>query len=295
MGASRRDLQSIVAELRDAEIADPEGLAALASPSVRITAQQVAMAELKLGDSRFGGSPDVGPGFVWPTRANRPLTFLAQIDLSAAKAPGLPEQGWLLFFYEAIEQPWGFDPKDAGSAAVLFVDAPRDRLSRTEHPPVTSVAIRVPFEVCAVEFKPTQDLPDPWDELLPAHGLEIARKLTAGYATAAARVSGVAEKDQYHHLLGHPQLVQGDMREQCQLVTNGLTLGEGTDRDIPAIQELLKGAADRWRLLLQLDSAAGEEGPGWMWGDMGRIYFWIPGEDLATLNFGKAWLILQCG
>ena len=54
---------------------------------------------------------------------------------------------------------------------------------------------------------------------------------------------------------------------------------------------LAVGAAD-WRLLLQVDTD--EEGPGWMWGDVGRIYFWIKKQDLAALRFDDVWLIFQC-
>lgn len=31
-----------------------------------------------------------------------------------------------------------------------------------------------------------------------------------------------------------------------------------------------------------------------MWGDLGRLYFWIRDDDLAARRFEKAWLILQC-
>ena len=47
----------------------------------------------------------------------------------------------------------------------------------------------------------------------------------------------------------------------------------------------------RWRLLLQLDT---DGNPGWMWGDMGRLYFWITDEDLREGVFEKCWMILQC-
>ena len=43
---------------------------------------------------------------------------------------------------------------------------------------------------------------------------------------------------------------------------------------------------------MQIDT--NEEGPGWMWGDVGRIYFWIKQKDLASLRFQDAWLIFQC-
>jgi uncharacterized protein YwqG len=31
-----------------------------------------------------------------------------------------------------------------------------------------------------------------------------------------------------------------------------------------------------------------------MWGDGGRLYFWIPRESLAQRRFEDVWMILQC-
>lgn len=45
-------------------------------------------------------------------------------------------------------------------------------------------------------------------------------------------------------------------------------------------------------LLLQLDSS--EEESGWMWGDCGRLFFWIRPEDLGACNFDHVKLVLEC-
>src|SRR5438045_86417 len=87
--------------LRKAGIPKAVELAALAEPSFKITTRRVPLAELPLGVSRFGGTPDVWPGFTWPERDGRPLTFLAQLNLEEIRAPGVPDHGWLLFFYDA--------------------------------------------------------------------------------------------------------------------------------------------------------------------------------------------------
>ena len=49
--------------------------------------------------------------------------------------------------------------------------------------------------------------------------------------------------------------------------------------------------AAQWRLLLQLDT---DDSLGVMWGDSGRIYFWMREEDLRSRAFDRAWCILQC-
>ncbi|MDK9646290.1 DUF1963 domain-containing protein [Propionibacterium freudenreichii] len=89
------------------------------------------------GQSRLGGRPDVPRDFEWPrfqdkdddsADANRPLTFLAQVNLADATRYDteglLPTAGVLSFFYEMETQEWGFDPRDKGSARVFFFEDP---------------------------------------------------------------------------------------------------------------------------------------------------------------------------
>src|SRR4051812_44223754 len=97
----------IAAELRKQGVPHSDKLAELAARAVRITATKVN-APLPLGVSRFGGSPDLPMAFKWPERAGKPLSFLAQLDLTELRHPELPSTGWLAFFYDWTEQPWGF-------------------------------------------------------------------------------------------------------------------------------------------------------------------------------------------
>jgi uncharacterized protein YwqG len=59
----------------------------------------------------------------------------------------------------------------------------------------------------------------------------------------------------------------------------------------PRAKELEKNAHEWW-LLLQVDS---DDRASMMWADLGRVYFWIRGEDLRERRFERAWAILQCG
>jgi uncharacterized protein YwqG len=68
-------------------------------------------------------------------------------------------------------------------------------------------------------------------------------------------------------------------------------MGNSSGYNDPRRPELEKGAAD-WQLLLQIDSD--EKNLGVMWGDVGRVYFWIRRQDLGKRDFGNVWLILQC-
>ncbi len=52
----------------------------------------------------FGGSPMLPANIEWPQKNDKPLTFLASIDLaqvaSSGVIPWLPDAGHLLFFYD---------------------------------------------------------------------------------------------------------------------------------------------------------------------------------------------------
>ena len=57
--------------------------------------------------------------------------------------------------------------------------------------------------------------------------------------------------------------------------------------------ELLK-ASEEWTLLFQLDTVR-KNGFELMFGDDGRIFYYIRKDDLKNKNFENIWLILQCG
>jgi uncharacterized protein YwqG len=99
----------------------------------------------------------------------------------------------------------------------------------------------------------------------------------------------------HHQLLGHPKEIQGEMQLQCQLASNGLYCGDATGYEDPKAKLLGPGAKD-WRLLFQLDTDDDMQSgkPGMMWGDCGRLYFWIRQQDLVNRLFENAWMVLQC-
>lgn len=47
-------------------------------------------------------------------------------------------------------------------------------------------------------------------------------------------------------------------------------------------------------LLLQIDTDEDNNGPNFLWGDSGRLFFWIAPEDLAEHRFERTKLILEC-
>ena len=277
---------------------DAEFIESTILPSVGLTAHRVPQDQLALGASRLGGIPDVPPDFEWPRwlapptwwdklrarwqpRTPTPLGFLAQVNLSEMPCidPAMPLTGWLYFFYDFYRCPWGFDPTDREAFRVFYIDCLVSRLKRAMMPADSNR--KHVDHACRVEAQAMLTLPD----ALPD---EVADDDQFGaYDELRERLPDADG----HRLLGHPQIVQGPMELECQLASNGLYCGTAAGYDDPRAKALEAGAVD-WRLLLQIDTD--EDGPGWMWGDLGKIYFWIKKQDLAARRFDGVWLILQC-
>lgn len=288
--------QTFAAVLRAAEIPNAERLAALATRSLRITTTRAPESSLGLGASRFGGCPDVPLAFAWPERDGRPLAFLAQLDLSALPASSLPNVGWLLFFYEVDEGPYEHRPYRKPSWWVSYVDSPRAQLRRMSHP-----ALRrddIPFVSCAVSVSERVDLPHWDDRLLIDAGCTFTDDEKGDddvdrYDAISADLMGIdLDAEGLHHMLGLPQQIQGDMRGQCQLEANRIVCACRRDYVCVRCESLLHECSSQWTLLMQIDTDLA--GPGWMWGDCGRLYFWIRPADLAARAFERSWLVMQC-
>jgi uncharacterized protein YwqG len=93
-----------------------------------------------------------------------------------------------------------------------------------------------------------------------------------------------------HQLRGAPAEVQHGLFHECQLASNGVDCGSPEDAQTPRAIELAPGAKD-WRLLLQIDSD--DDGPAWMWGDTGRLYYCLHRDDLAARRFDRSWCVQQ--
>lgn len=257
-------------------------------------------AEQIVGGTRFGGTPDVPEGFIWPEFETdtfddsevrpRPLAFLAQFncaEIAPLDREGLlPRTGLLSFFYELDSQCWGFDPKDKGCARVFWFVSDRG-LSPAEFPDSLGADFRLP--PIRIALKAEASFPGQEDFALRcpecASHDELFQEIRGGWEEAEENIS---------KLLGWPDIIQNNMTTECELVSRGYYLGN-TWKDIPRqdIQEAEQSSLENWRLLFQLDIVE-HDNFELMFGDCGRIYFYIRREDLAARRFDRVWLILQC-
>lgn len=262
-------------------------LAGLVATSIRLKSEVVPDGKMELATSRLGGTPDLPAKMSWPTCGSVPMAFMGQLRLQdvATYDPDarLPHAGMLYFFYEAEEQTWGFDPKDRGNWKVIYYDGDLDAL----HPasPPASLPETSRFRCCRATFSLEVSLPPYESVSVERLGLSDSER-----DTYVGLLDSLDRKEPIHRLLGYPDAIQGDMQRECQFASNGVYLGNSRSLSDTGPKTLEKGIAD-WQLLLQIDS---DDGLGTMWGDAGRIYFWIHEQDLKKRDFSKVWLVLQC-
>lgn len=234
--------------------------------------------------SRLGGAPNLPPDIEWPASSGgSPLAFLAQLDLSAIPSiPGmeLPSEGALFFFYDSVEQAWGFSPAHAGCWKVVFTSQKLNSIPLRPAPAGLDNDSRfAPFSLAA-------SLESTFPALDPAtmEELDITEDEFDGLLDLQEAEGTI------HRIGGFPDEIQGDVALKAQLVSNGIDCGDGKGYETGEARGLNAGAAD-WLLLLQLDS---EDEAGMMWGDVGRLYFMIHKADLDDRRFDKVWTVLQC-
>src|SRR5438445_742302 len=143
------------------------------------TAQALPRCGRRASRPRLGGSPDVPPGFVWPTWSGGALGFLGQTDLGVVAAVDagtcLPPDGLLLFFYDVAAGPSGLSPAHRGSCRVVLVAAPANELEADGRhaPALRALPVEVSRELslpgawsfAAEELELSADEMNRWDEL----------------------------------------------------------------------------------------------------------------------------------
>lgn len=251
--------------------------------------------------SKFGGNPTVPSGFEWPRFsaknyddevANRPLSFLCQIDLSDVAALDkddlLPKKGLLLFFYELESMVWGFDPADLGCSHVYYFE---DTASLVSVPFPDDMADEYKIKEYDLKFSAADSYP--YYEELECHAKVDVDREEYDDTLEKRGYDGDFER---HKLLGYADLIQGEMLTECERTTRGLYCGnhESYASTPSDVKDDIEKKATEWVLLFQMASIEDDDFE-LMFGDVGNIYFYIKKQDLKDQNFDKTWLVLQCG
>lgn len=275
----------------------------LARPAVRLYHTEGSAA------SHLGGPARLPSGSAWPDWGGKPLALLAVLDVEDlagfATDVELPAHGLLNFFYEADEQQaWGFEPAHREGWRVVYAEAPA-----ADPTPAPDGAPSFP----TISLVPVQSLTIPgWEEpavaeLVPPPRPKSTSKLEE-LRTRRLRESEDRKRQAYfdlqdawdavigvhepnHQVGGWPSLQQNPIWKECDVVSRGLPLGNSEQWNDPRVGALENTESD-WRMLLQLDT---DDDAGWMWGDVGTLYYALRQSVQRPAAFADAWMVFQCG
>jgi uncharacterized protein YwqG len=278
--------QRFAARLQDLGLSKrQEQLEHLVQPAIRISSQLAALSDCPLGRSRFGGLPDLPPDIEWPRYKDRPMALLAQFNLAEVAphdtAQLLPKVGLLYFFYDMVDQPWGYDSANREGWRVIYSNAADPALTRAP----------LPQPIANWDFEVTGQLAFSTELTLPPVGRRAVKalRLSGKELDCYDELLGADLGQVVHRLLGYPAELQSDTRWEAQLASNGIYLGSGpVDVTDPPIRRLLPGIAE-WRLLFQLDDD-NDGGAAWFGGAGGRLYYLIRQKDLQRRDFDHVWV-----
>jgi uncharacterized protein YwqG len=267
----------------------------LARPCVRVRRSLVPEGQVPVGASKFGGLPDAPVGFVWPqvpgAAGPEAMEFVGQVRLADLPTPlpeAVPNDGLLSFFTR-----W-----DEGR---VFYHPPGTSLQRTDspNPPVEPAPSgfwqrlragfrrdpdpRLTYRTCSLTFAAGVSPVDGGSSAFET--LKLSESDSESYIELC---EAGWEGGLKHQLFGHSSPVQNEMELECDFSRRGekMRWDSSPERFVAAMRD--------WVLLLQVDSDDGKDGPGWMWGDLGIVYFWIHRDDLASRAFDKIVCISQC-
>jgi hypothetical protein len=216
----------------------------------------------------------------WPLWEGERLTLAAQLDLDDPALRDvdlpLPPDGRLLFLFAAIQAPAGDLVAHTGAGRVLHVPAPFG--------PAPTARLSVELTLPRVWSAPVQALA--LDPIEHDGYLRLRRRLATLQDVELDDTFGAPIA--YHRALGYPNETSGLMPLTCELVSGGHDATDVAD----APDEVGAGAA-RWRLLLQLTVSV--DGPYNLGGEGGRLYFWIPEDDLRAADFSRVRAIAHTG
>lgn len=276
----------------------------IARTGIRFELERCELALLPEQSTYFGGDPDVPATFAWPTFNECPLTFIAQFDLAQLgelMSLPMPAAGLLSVFYEAVEQPWGFRPTDAGSCVIMWLP-PGTATSRRRRPPYPGENDRTPppyyndVELNPCRAAPRVALTLPHVEhplLIPILGERVTNWFSSSPeidAYSALRHSlGCYGGTQ---LFGYPGEIQNPLEVESEYVSNGgLGFAEGNLSQDDVENPELVARAYEWELVLSVDSE--ETTLGVMWALSGAVYFLNRATATRERDFTRPWAIVH--
>jgi len=271
----------------------------IAKPCLHIEKERVYYIDaLPLGTSRLGGIPDVPEDFEWPTREDKPLTFIMQLRLSDLAQYDLesvlPTNGWLYYFYDVDKQPWGFHGQESGWS-VTYIKDETTKLSRISYPKTQHQAFELKaLPLFLLSFNRILSVPSAvWEH---PYGYQTYHALAFNdYDEENAYMyfsfDFSPEASPSHQILGYANHIQYAVEYDCFMAQYPEHDEQSIFHKLNEDSQARSKVMDEWQFLFQIDS---DEDLGLICGDMGMLYICIPKDSLAKHQFDDCWTILQC-
>lgn len=246
--------------------------------------------------SRIGGKPTLPEGMEWPYNTpeegestGSPLAFMAQFSFEELAEYDLdhvlPQKGMVYFFYDAAEEAAGFMVNEKDSARILFYEGDTETLKEREFPEELEEDFQIPqFDI---QFATQSEVP-----LCEEYEQITQESVSYGEYDDDLEALGLyRDGDQeITKLLGYADLCQGSMLLICEMIRNGI---DCHNFDYLKHKDEYIDAVSEWLLLFQVDTISNSEFE-LMFGDNGRLYYYIRKEDLKNKNFENGWFMTQC-
>lgn len=245
-----------------------------------------------LGNSRYGGVPDLPSSITWPMAEGRFLNFLMQINLAEVpkvRNNPLPKSGLLYFFLE--------DDGACTDVTAKVIWAPKNKATLRKSP-VTSHLAHEEFE----NLKPYQLMMGTGIDI-PSYGSVLFEKArTEAPATAAgdgadrlfALINAASGKQprqkQVGQLLGCPSHVGSDMRENAHLRASGKENRIYDYEYRKRNKSKLRAAAAEWEFVWRIGSSF--EVGACIW-DFGSLNVFVQTQELRTRDFSNAYVQVE--
>jgi uncharacterized protein YwqG len=245
----------------------------------------------------LGGDPGLPSTMEWPRWETTPLDFLAAIELAAVHAAlpdaPLPLRGRLLFFAvaglfgPANELVGALQPASQPGWRVIYLPEGIETAPRSMPEGAQQQQHQLRRVDCVLVAEPTVPHWGAFDRVKPAD---------ADGAQAFEDARWQADRGPSHRIGGWADPTQSEPAAAVALADAGHVGDDGfIDYRHPGMQRLYETANEDWFLLLQLDTDDGPDGPGWMWGDAGVMFFYVRPQAAADGDFDNAWMNWDCG
>lgn len=251
----------------------------------------------EVGNSRYGGVPDLPPSIDWPQADGDFYGFLMQINLAQLpdiKNNPLPTSGMLYFFI--------LDDEDSTSveAKIFLYQDDMSLLRRAEQPPHEQLFIQVQemysnLNPHIIKTERSIDLPgygSPlYRQLDKPKGADQDKADTTRYCELMDEAAKASDEESIvGQILGTASIGDYDLRENAVLVKSGRDRKIYDNEYRCAEKQALEQEAQEWMLLWRIDSDFTVGVNIW---DAGSFYTAIRKDDLKRGQFDNAYIQLE--